>query len=137
MNGIQVVEAIKAKFATTNGVADISLLKGGTFTAELTGDGIRVDNLGNQPILPWIVFQEAVCVLIRMNGRAPRGDAMKARLGDQNLSLDSVEGHIAQVVYGKKVGETVFRRISPITGILIWVGICDAAPNELILKQRE
>lgn len=108
--------------------------KRGTFNAELKADGIVVDNLGNQPFLPWIVFQEAICVLIRNEGRAPRGNAMNAKLGDPDLSLDSVEGHVAQVVYGKKVGETVFRRITPIACILIWAGVCEAAPGELVLR---
>ena len=41
--------------------------------AELVEGGISVDNLGTQPFLPWAVFQEAICVLIRSGGRARRG----------------------------------------------------------------
>ena len=87
----------------------IPLLKGGTFNAQLTIDGILVDNLGNQPLLPWVVFHEAICVLIRNNGVAYRGNAMNSKLGDPGLSLNSIEGHIAYVVYGKIVGDTIFR----------------------------
>lgn len=134
MNGILAVETIKARFVQSSPTVEISLQKGGTFTAALQPDGIAVNNLGNQPFLPWLVFQEAVCVLIRMNGRAQRGNAMTSRLGDADLSFDSIEGHIAQVVYGKKAGETVFRRITPISAILIWAGICDGVPGELLLK---
>ena len=60
---------------------------------------------------------------------------MNSRLGDQNLSLDSIEGHIAHVVYGKQVGESVFRRITPISCILIWTGLCKAEPHELVLLE--
>jgi len=134
MKGIEVVSVIQRKFRETGSPAKIPMLRQGSFTAELTSDGIFVDNLGNQTFLPWIVFQEAICVLIRNNGRAARGNAMNSKLGDPALSLDSVEGHIAHVVYGKMIGETIFRRITPTAGILIWAGVCDYAPGELILR---
>jgi hypothetical protein len=59
---------------------------------------------------------------------------MKSKLGDKGLPLDSIEGHIAHVVYGKQVGETVFRRISPISAILVWSGLCNVSSGELILQ---
>jgi hypothetical protein len=136
MNVVQAVEAIKSRFAETGSPTLIPLLKSGEFIAELTVEGVKVDNLGNQPFLPWAVFQEAVCALIHNGGHAERGNAMEAKLGDNDLPLDSVEGHIAQVVYGKRLGESVFRRITPIACILIWAGICDAAPHELILRDH-
>lgn len=133
-NGIKVVKAIKAKFEQTGSPAMIPLQKGGTFTAEITTEGLLVDNLGKQPFLPWLVFQEAICVLVRNGGRASRGNAMISRLGQEELSLDSVEGHIAHVVYGKQVGDSVFRRISPISAILVWAGLCDTKSGELLLR---
>jgi len=50
---------------------------------------------------------------------------MNGRLGDSKLPIDSVEGYIAYKVYGKALGDTVFRRISPICGLLAWAGICN------------
>ena len=132
MDIISAIELIKDRF-TNNSPVSIPLLKGGTFTARIVDQGIEVDNLGNQPFLHWSAFQEAICVLIRNGGRAHRGDAMNSRLGDPNLSIDSIEGHIAHVVYGKQVGESVFRRITPISCILIWAGLCKAEPHELVL----
>lgn len=132
MDVLMVIEAIDRKISATNNSVQVPLLRGqGSFTAELTDNGIRVDNLGNQPFLPWVVFQEAVCVLIRNDGRAKRGDAMNSKLGEPGLPLDSIEGHIASVVYGKREGESVFRRITPIACILIWAGVCKPAPGEL------
>jgi len=95
--------------------------------------GVDVNNLGNQPFLPWIVFQEAIYVLIRNNGIAQRGNAMDSRLGEEGLFLNSIEGHVANVVYGKKIGDSVFRRITPIACILVWAGICRSEPGRLIL----
>jgi hypothetical protein len=130
---VQGVEAIKRKFAATGSPARIPKLREGSFTAEMRQEGIWVDNLGAEPFLPWAAFQEAVCVLIRSGGRARRGNAMGPRLGDEDLPLDSVEGHIAHVVYGRRPGQSVFRRITPVACILVWAGICRAEPGELVL----
>ena len=133
MDVITAVDAIKRKFAEVGNPAQIPNRIGGTFTATLVEDGVEVDNLGARPFIHWAAFQEAVCILIRNGGKAKRGDAMGARLGEPGLPLDSVEGHVAHVVYGHPVGIAVFRRIVPIDGILVWAGICKATPNELIL----
>ena len=135
MNTRKVLNKIKIKFAQTGNPAKIPLLKGSTFRATLTDDGINVDNLGTQPFLPWTVFQETVCLLIRLCGQARNGNAMKSKLGDTDLPLDSMEGHIANVVYGKKPGDWVFRRIVPISCILIWADVCKASPGRLILRK--
>ena len=134
MDGNTVVDVIKKKFSVAGSPTKVPMQKRGFFTAKLTPEGVLVDNLGNQPLLPWIVFQETICVLIKNNGRAARGNAMDAKLGDEDLSFNSIEGHLAQVVYGKKAGETVFRRITPVAGILIWAGVCEPAPGELMLR---
>jgi len=130
------VEAIQRKFTTTGKLVKIRLLKGGSFQADMTEKGVRVNNLGGQPFLPWAVFEETVRLLIRNGGRAERGSALGGRLGDRDLPLDSVEGHIAHAVYGKQVGETVFRRVVPVAAILAWAGVCEAAPGDLVLKER-
>ena len=133
MNVITAIEKIKDNFVGQGIKARIPLIKGGFFTAQIANDGVEVNNLGNQPFLPWVVFQEAVCVLLRNNGIAERGNAMNSRLGDPELSFNSVEGHIAHVVYGKNSGNSVFRRITPFSCILIWSGVCKAEPGKLLL----
>ena len=60
---------------------------------------------------------------------------MDYRLGDPGLPLDCVEGHIAHVIYGKRRGDSVFRRITPIACILIWAGVCEHARGELVLAR--
>ena len=130
----QATEAIRRKLEQSGGRAWIPKLTSGTFLAELQEDGLRVDNLGSQPFLPWAVFEEAVLLLIRNDGCAARGDALQARLGEEKLPLDSVEGHIAHTIYGKQPGDSVFRRITPLSCTLIWAGICEHAPGQLVLK---
>jgi hypothetical protein len=128
-----VVDRIKRRFDAVGPTARIPLLKGGSFTASIAEDGIAVSNLAKQPLLPWAVFEEAVTLLGRTGGHASRGDAMNCKLGDDGLSLDSVEGHIAATVYGRRKGDSVFRRITPVACILIWAGVCGHSPGELVL----
>lgn len=127
-------EVIKRRFGTVGRRFEIPLQRGEPFSGTMTVAGIIVDDLGTQSLLPWIVFEEAINLLKRNGGRAYRGDAMAYKLGEPGLALDSIEGHIAHVIYGKQIGESVFRRISPIAGILVWAGLCDSAPGELILR---
>lgn len=59
---------------------------------------------------------------------------MHSKLGEKGVSLDSIEGYIASEVYDKKIGESVFRRITPIVNILIWVSVCENKKGCLKLK---
>lgn len=128
-----VADLLRRRFGPARDTARIPDQRGGAFTATMTEGGVSVSNLGNQPLLPWAVFEEAVALLGRMGGRAARGDAMHCRLGDDGLPLDSVEGHIAAAVYGQREGDSVFRRITPVACILVWAGICGHGPGELLL----
>lgn len=135
MNGKMAVEVIKSKFGGNNNQVNIHLQKGKFFKATMNDEGILVDNLSTQPLLPWIIFEETIELLLRNGGRAEKGNAMGYRLGDSSLPLNSIEGHIALKVFGKKPGDTIFRRISPISAILVWAGLCDTLPSELIIRR--
>lgn len=87
-------------------------------------DGLFVSNLGNSRYLPFEVFCVAVKLLLVKGGEAKKGNALNAKLGEPGLSLDSVEGCVAYEFYGKREGESVFRRISPINGLFLAAGIC-------------
>lgn len=134
MDVASAIKLIKTKLAKTGGQAEVPLLKGESFKANLVDEGIMVDNLGPEPFLPWVVFEETVSLLLKNAGQAARGDAMKSKLGEPRLPLNSVEGHVARTVYNKKTGDSVFRRITPIACILIWAGACVAKPKKLVLK---
>ena len=64
-----------------------------------------------------------------------KGDAMNYKLGESGLPIDSIEGRVAYKIYDKGLGNSVFRRISPIVGILGWADICEVESNYLILKE--
>jgi len=135
MKNSEIIGIIKRRFDEMGNPTQIPLLRGGiSFEAKLSMGSIYVDNLGNQPFLPWIAFTETVSLLKRSGGRAARGNAMNSKLGERFLPLNSVEGHIAHVVYGKQKGDTVFRRVTPIACILIWAKLCRHEPGELVLS---
>jgi hypothetical protein len=130
-----VISIIKKKFEAEGNPAKIPLLSGHkSFEAKLSKEGIFVDNLGSSPFLHWQVFVETVRLLQEKGGRAERGNAINHKLGESGLPIDSVEGNIAIRVYSKQIGESVFRRITPVACILIWAGICQHEPNFLVLK---
>ena len=97
-----------------------------SFQAQLTPKGVHVDNLGASSLLPWADFLETVRFLEQQGGRALKGNATDrgGRLGTQLLPIDSIEGHLAHINYGKTLGDSVFRRIVPIAHILTLAGIC-------------
>lgn len=128
------VAVIQSKFDETGDYTTIPLLTRGTFNAERCDDGVLVSNLGFNLLLPWDIFQVVERLLREKGGEAERGNAMGYVLGDVELSLDSVEGRVASKIYDKVIGETVFRRITPITCILIWAGVCLHKPRKLLIN---
>lgn len=126
-------DAITFRFSATGSPTEIPIQRRGSFQAQLTEGGVNVSKLGTQPLLPWAAFEEAIVLLERRGGRAPRGNAMVARLGDPDPPLDSVEGQVARVVFRARLGLHAFRRITTIAGSLIWAGLCRASPGELVL----
>lgn len=135
-----IIRTIRSKFDETGGKATVPLFrcrKGKySFEAECKEAGVNVDNLGNEPFLPWPVFTETILLLRDNNGVALKGNATNHRLGSKGLPLDSVEGNIATKIYGKTIGDTVFRRITPVACIMIWAGICKNEPNRLVLCEN-
>ncbi|AKB75985.1 Chromosome segregation ATPase [Methanosarcina lacustris Z-7289] len=129
-----IVAKIKYQFDTKGNPAKITLMSGKQFfEARAEEDGIYVDNLKNQPFLPWKIFSEAVNFLQENGGQAKKGNATNSRLGDPNLDLNTIEGYIASKVYGCKIGDSVFKRITPIASILAWAEICENTRGQICL----
>lgn len=60
---------------------------------------------------------------------------MKAKLGEPELTLDTVEGYVAFHAFGVKKGESTIRTISALAAILEWAGICENGYGYLKLKK--
>ncbi len=132
-------QQIKDKFKELESTTvEIPLMrKNQSFKAHLRNNGIEVSNFGTQNFLAWEAFEATIKLLEQEGGSAKKGDAFKGKLGYKLLSLNSVEGHLAYNVYDKKKGSTIFRRISPISAILVWAGLCKHGRGELILIQLD
>jgi hypothetical protein len=117
-------KAIEKRFNQAQStVCDVPTQRSGFFKATLTESGVLVDCLGEvQDKLEWKYF-DAVEKLLKEHKSAKRGDAMKGRLGDELLPMDSVEGCMAYC-NNSVSGQTVFRRISPVANLLVWAGVC-------------
>lgn len=132
---MEVSSIIRDKLVINGGKARVKLLVSDKyFNITLTDEGVLVDNLDKKPLLEWKVFEKAIELLKSNGGSAIKGDAMSYRLGEGNLAIDSVEGYIAKEVYNKKIGDSVFRRITPIVNILIWADVCENERGKLVLK---
>lgn len=126
---------IVRKLVELDGEVKIKLLRGEKyFEVKLLESGVEVSNLNKNSFLEWKVFEKTIELLELNGGSIKKGNAMHSKLGEKELSLDSIEGYIASEVYNKKIGESVFRRITPIVNILIWVGVCENKKGYLNLK---
>lgn len=117
---------IKEKLNKMKGQAELPLSNNKTFTIcyEEFGNGIHASNLPKGNVLTWSAFTCAIELLQKSNGKAAKGNAMKSKLGEEFLTLDTVEGYVAHKAYGVAPGESVLRRISALSSILEWCGLC-------------
>lgn len=133
-----VISKIKSQFDKKGNPAKIPLMSGKQFfEARSETDGVYVDNLKNQPFLPWEIFSETVNCIKENGGKAKKGNATNSRLGDPNLGLDTLEGYIASKIYGCGIGDTVFKRVTPVASILAWAEICENTRGQIGLLSRE
>jgi len=133
--GLNFKKRIKNAFEREGEEVKIPLQINRTFTAKITEEGIKVDNLRNYHLLDWKVFDEIEELFKEKGPSVLKGDAMNYKLGESGLPIDSIEGRVAYKIYDKGLGDSVFRRISPIVGILVWADICEVNGEYLVLKE--
>ena len=76
--------------------------------------------------LTWEVFEAAVEVVIQNGGKVIKGKARSgAKLGSDDLPLDSLEGYIAHKVHGVEVGKAAFGPGFVVAAILDWAEVCN------------
>lgn len=133
-----VVKAIKKRLNIHNGTTTIALPRGGNFQIyyEAFGNGLIATNVPTSRVLTWKAFDAAIEVLEYNNGTAKKGQAMRSKLGEGALTLDTVEGYVAYKAYGVKLGESTLRTISALSAILDWAGVCTNGYGYLSLKKH-
>lgn len=137
-NDSLVIKRIKTKLNEMGGNASIPLYSGDLCEIgfDPNGKGLVSTKIPVPNQLIWEVFDAAVEVVIQNGGKAMKGKARSgAKLGSDDLPLDSVEGYIAHKVHGAQIGETAFGPGFVIAAILDWAEICHNDRGYLTINQ--
>ncbi|MEJ8555043.1 DUF2089 family protein [Tepidibacter sp. Z1-5] len=136
-NDSLVVTRIKEKLNNCGGKATIQLLQGDPCDIwyDANGKGLVSPKIPPANQLVWGVFDAAVEVVINNGGKAIKGKARSgAKLGSDDLPLDSIEGYIAHKVHGVQEGETAFGPGFVIAAVLDWAEICNNKRGYISIK---
>ena len=123
-----VVKQIKDKLNASGGRALIPLYSGDLCEIgyDQNGKGLVSPKIPPANQLIWEAFNAAVELVIQNGGKAMKGKARSgAKLGSDDLPLNSIEGYIAHKVHGTQIGETAFGPGFVIAAVLDWAGICN------------
>lgn len=137
-NDSEVIKRIKEKLNASGGKASIPLYSGDLCEIgyDPNGKGLISPKIPPANQLIWDIFDAAVEIVLQNGGKAVKGKARSgAKLGSDDLPLDSVEGYIAHKVHGAQVGDTAFGPGFVIAAILDWAGICNNERGYLTIKQ--
>jgi len=127
-NDSPVITRIKEKLNGCGGKATIRLLQGDPCDIwyDANGKGLVSPKIPPANQLVWEAFDAAVEVVVNNGGKAVKGKARSgAKLGSDDLPLDSIEGYIAHKVHGVQEGETAFGPGFVIAAVLDWANICN------------
>ncbi|MBY0147750.1 DUF2089 family protein [Neobacillus niacini] len=132
-----VIAQIKEKLNACGGKATIKLLQGDDCEIwyDANGKGLVSPKIPPANQLCWQAFDAAVQLVIQNGGKAAKGKARSgAKLGSNDLPIDSVEGYIAHKVHGVQEGETAFGPGFVIAAVLDWANICNNIRGFLSIK---
>ena len=122
-----IINTLQEKIIAHNGQALMPTLKGHPIPFHLSSgkDGVESDGLRGV-VLKWEIFDAIVKKAVSLGGKMFRGDSAAqngARIGSDELSLDTIDGFISTKFYGAKIGDTTLRRSTYYSGILAWANI--------------
>lgn len=132
-----VVRKIKEKLNKSGGRASVPLYNGDLceISFDSNGKGLVSPKIPVPNQLSWEVFEAAVEVVFRNGGKVIKGKARSgAKLGSEDLPLDSLEGYIAHKVHGVEVGKAAFGPGFVVAAILDWAGVCNNERGFLSIK---
>ena len=133
----QIITAIKEKLNQAGGLAVLSLPRGSDFSIwyEEYGTGLCASNLPGRYIITWQAIDCAMELITLKGGKAKKGNAMRSKLGEGDLTLDTVEGYVAANAYHMKNGDSVIRAISTLSAVLAWSGLVQNGYGYLYLQK--
>ena len=132
-----VVRKIKEKLNESGGRAFVPLYNGDLCEVgfDPNGKGLVSPKIPVPNHLIWEVFEAAVEVVLQNGGKVMKGKARSgAKLGSDDLPLDSLEGYIAHKVHGVEVGKTAFGPGFVVAAILDWAEVCNNERGFITIK---
>lgn len=127
VNDSKVIRQLQNRIIECGGESLMPVLKGSPVPFHLSSgkDGVESDGLRGV-VLKWEIFDAIVKKAISLGGKMYRGDSAAqngARIGSDELPLDTIDGFISTEFYVAKVGDTTLRRSTYYSGILAWANI--------------
>ncbi|MFD3156751.1 hypothetical protein ACFIJ5_07815 [Haloimpatiens sp. FM7330] len=138
-NDSLVIKKIKEKLNECGGRISVPLFRGKPCEIwyDDNGKGVVSPKIPVPNHLTWEVFDAAVEIVMKNGGKAEKGKAQSgAKLGSDNLPLDSVEGYIASKVHGVEEGKSAYGPGFVVCAILDWAGVCKNERGYLSIDPR-
>jgi hypothetical protein len=116
-------EIVKAKLKTAGGRAVVHSINGNSYEIRAAADGENILCPDLPPVYTYQVFNVIVDLLRRQGGRARKGGARGARVGEPDCDDTTVAGAIGIHYFGKAPGESTFDPVFVLASVLDWAGI--------------
>lgn len=124
-----IIKVIQEKFIECGGKSKMKMLKGEPLDIWVDPLGKGVENSGySQLICEWHILEAIVNKANELGGTMYRGDSAAqngAKIGSDELPLDTIDAFISLEFYGANIGNTTTRRSTYYSAILAWAGIVD------------
>lgn len=118
--------AIMHKLRINDGGAICPMLRGEPMNIWITPEGVA-NSAYKDLICEWRIFDAIVYKAYELGKKMYKGDSAAqngARIGSDELPLDTIDSYISLAFYDKQIGETTLRRSTYYASILAWAGIC-------------
>ena len=124
-----IIKAIQDKFLECGGKSKMSMLKGEPLDIWVSSSGKGIENSGYTALVcEWHILEAIVKKANELGGIMYRGDAASqngAKIGSEELPLDTIDAFISIEFYGGSIGASTIRRSTYYSAILAWAGIVE------------
>lgn len=124
-----IIKVIQDKFLECGGKSKMPMLKGAPLDIWVASTGNGVENSGYTTLVcEWHILEAIVKKANELGGIMYRGDAAAqngAKIGSEELPLNTIDAFISLEFYGGSIGASTTRRSTYYSAILAWAGIVE------------
>lgn len=125
----RITNVILDKFLECGGKAKMPMLKGEPLDIWVAASGKGIENSGFTALVcEWHILEAIVKKANKLGGIMYKGDAAAqsgAKIGSDELPLDTIDAFISTEFYGGTIGRSTLRRSTYYAAILAWAGIVE------------